>query len=246
MPDDRAARAAEGSDLWGAAADSLGCMTRRSEIPGLAEYLTRHAGQDEVLARVDRETQQMPMAQMQLRPDQGALLTVLARAIGARQAIEVGTFTGYSGICIARGLRPDGHLTCLELNPDYAAIAQRNLEAAGMADRVTIELGPAERSLLRIPARPHFDLAFLDADKGGYPTYYDLLVPRLRAGGLLVIDNTLLGGDVIEPQDERTRAMDALNARIAGDERVDSALLGLAGGMTVARRRATAGPTPGP
>src|SRR3954468_18149188 len=205
--------------------------------PDLNEYLTRFAGQDEVLARVARETRELPHAGMLSRPDAAALLTLLARMLDARTAFEIGTFTGYGAICIARGLAPGGHLTCLEVSEEYAEIARRNLERAGVADRVTIELGPAAESLKRLPEEPRVDLAYVDADKGGYPVYYDLLLPRLRPGGVMVLDNTLRGGRVIDPQDDPSRTMAALNDRIASDERVDSVLLGLADGMTLIRRR---------
>src|SRR4051794_5980192 len=157
--------------------------------PELNAYLTRFAGQDEVLAQVARETSELPNAGMQSRPDQGALLTLLARMLEAREAIEVGTFTGYGAICIARGLADNGRLTCLEVSPEYAEIARRNLERAGLSDQVTIEVGPAQPALARIPDTPHIDLAYVDADKPGYPAYYEALVPRLRPGGVLVLDN---------------------------------------------------------
>jgi caffeoyl-CoA O-methyltransferase len=209
-------------------------MARTSEIPGLTEYLTRLAGQDEALARVNRETGELPEGGMQSRPDQGALLTLLTRLVGARAAVEVGTFTGYGAICIARGLAEGGRLTCFEVSERYAEIARRNLELAGVADRVTIEVGPAREALAEVG---EIDFAYVDADKGGYPAYYDALLPRLRPGGLLVLDNTLRGGRVIDPQDDQSRTMAQLNERIAADDRADSVLLGLADGMTLVRRR---------
>src|SRR5215216_5976669 len=124
---------------------------KTSLSPEALEYLAEHSRQDGVLARVERETSEMPRAMMQISPDQGALLTLLARLIGARNALEVGTFTGYSAICIARGLGGGGKLTCLELEDEYADIAQRNLEAAGVQDRVTIVRGPAGESLGSMP-----------------------------------------------------------------------------------------------
>lgn len=203
----------------------------------LSAYLTRFAGQDEVLARVERETRQLPNAGMLSRPDQAALLTILARLLDAKVAVEVGTFTGYGAICIARGLADGGTLTCFEVSEEFAAIARRNLEAAGLTDRVSITLGPAAENLATLPEEPHIDLAYVDADKTGYPAYYDALVPRIRPGGLLVLDNTLLGNRVLAPEDERAVTMAALNERIAADERVESVLLGLSDGVTLARRR---------
>ncbi len=206
--------------------------------PELTAYLTRFAGQDEVLARVEAETRKLPNAGMLSRPDQAALLTILARLLDAKTAIEVGTFTGYGAICIARGLADGGRLTCFEVSEEFAAIARRNLEAAGVADRVSITLGPAAEHLANLPEEPHIDLAYVDADKTGYPAYYDALVPRLRPGGVLVLDNTLLGNRVLAPEDERAQTMAALNERIAADDRVESVLLGLSDGVTLARRRA--------
>ena len=206
--------------------------------PELTAYLTRFAGQDEVLARVEAETRKLPNAGMLSRPDQAALLTILARLLDAKTAVEVGTFTGYGAICIARGLADGGRLTCFEVSEEFAAIARRNLEAAGVADRVSITLGPAAEHLANLPEEPHIDLAYVDADKTGYPAYYDALVPRLRTGGVLVLDNTLLGNRVLAPEDERAQTMAALNERIADDDRVESVLLGLSDGVTLARRRA--------
>jgi caffeoyl-CoA O-methyltransferase len=210
-------------------------MSRTSEIPGLTDYLTRLAGQDEALARVNRETGELPDAQMQSRPDQGALLTILAKTVGTRVAVEVGTFTGYGAICIARGLEPGGKLTCFEYDPGYAEIARRNLELAGVADRATVVLGPAGEGLATLT--DEVDFAYVDADKLGYPAYYDALLPRMRSGGMIVLDNTLLRGRVITLEDERGRSMAELNARIADDPAVDSVLIGLADGMTLVRKR---------
>jgi caffeoyl-CoA O-methyltransferase len=202
----------------------------------LTEYLTRFSGQDDVLARVARETSERPNGIMQSRPDQGGLLTLLTRMLDAREALEIGTFTGYGAICIARGLAEGGVLTCLEVDPEIAEVARGNLAAAGVDDRVTIKVGPAAESLAAIPEVPHVDLAYVDADKPAYPGYYEALVPRMRPGGLIVLDNTLLRGNVADPKDERHRIMNDLNERIAADERVESVLLGLNDGMTLARR----------
>jgi caffeoyl-CoA O-methyltransferase len=203
----------------------------------IVDYLARHAGQDEVLERVARETAEMPNAVMATTPDEAALFTMLARLVGARRALEVGTFTGHGAISIARGLDEGGRLTCLELDEEYAAIARRNLEDAGVADRVEIVVGPALESLRAMPAEPTFDYVFLDADKPGYPDYYEEIVPRLLPGGLLLIDNVLLSGAVTDPQRERDRIMDALNDRVTADERVASVMVLVADGLTLARRR---------
>ena len=203
----------------------------------VVDYLARHARQDAVLERVARETAEMPRAEMATTPDEAALLTLLARLVGARRALEVGTFTGYGAISIARGLAAGGRLTCLELEERYAAIARRNLEEAGVAERVKIIVGPALESLRTMPADPTFDYVFLDADKTGYPDYYEELVPRLLPGGLLLIDNVLLRGRVTDPQDERERIVDTLNDRVTADTRVDSVMVLVADGLTFVRRR---------
>jgi caffeoyl-CoA O-methyltransferase len=203
----------------------------------IVDYLARHAVQDEVLERIARETAELPLAQMATTPDEAGLLTMLARLIGARRALELGTFTGYGAISIARGLADDGQLTCLELDEGYAETARRNLEDAGVADRVEIIVGPALESLRALPAEPTFDYVFLDANKAGYPDYYEEIVPRLLPGGLLLIDNVLLRGAVTDPSNERERIMDALNDRVMGDERVDSVMVLVADGLTFVRKR---------
>jgi predicted O-methyltransferase YrrM len=211
-----------------------------SKVPhneGIGDYLIRHSRQDEVMKRVEAETAARPNAMMMSPPDEAALLTMLARLSGARRALEVGTFTGYGAIAIARGLADGGRLTCLELSEEFASIARRNLEDAGVADRVDIVLGPADESLRALPEEPAFDYVYLDADKRAYPTYYDLIVPRLLPGGLLLIDNVLLGGDVLNPQDDRARTIDDLNNRITADERVDSVMVLVADGLTLVRKR---------
>ena len=168
----------------------------------------------------------------------GALLTLLGRMLDARD--------GGRGRHVhrlrrdlprARARAEGGRLTCFEVSAEYAEIARRNVERAGLSDRVTIEVGPAQDALERIPEVPQIDLAYVDADKTGYPGYYDALVPRLRPGGVLVLDNMLLGERVLDPADERAAIMDELNERIAADERVESVLLGLSDGVTLARRR---------
>ena len=203
----------------------------------IGDYLARHARQDDVLARIERETRELPRSQMMTSPDEAALLTMLARLTGAATALEVGTFTGYGAVAIARGLVDGGTLTCLELEERFAEMARANLRDAGLEDRVEIVVGPAADSLAEMPEEPTFDFAYLDADKSGYPAYYDLILPRLQRGGLLLIDNVLLGGSVTDPQDERSRIMDAFNDRVADDERVDSVMVLVADGLTLVRRR---------
>ena len=212
----------------------------------LHSYLVAHgARQDGVLRRVEEETAAMgDIARMQIAPDQGAFMTLLARAIGAREALEVGTFTGYSAICIARGLEPGGRLLCCELSEEFAATAARNLEAAGVAERVEIRVGPAAETLRELPERELFDLVFIDADKTGYPVYYEEALARTRPNGLILLDNVLADGLVATPPDEipderreYVRALQDVNERLVDDERVDLAMVGIADGLTIARKR---------
>ena len=206
--------------------------------PEALDYLAAHSRQDAVLERVERETSEMPRAMMQVSPDQGALLQVLAGVVQARNALEVGTFTGYSAICIARGLAEGGRLTCLELDPDFAAIAQRNLDDAQVADRVEIRVGPAGESLDAMPEEPTFDFVFLDADKTGYAGYYEQILPRMKTNALLLIDNVLMNGDVVDPEaGSSAEAVARLNDKIAQDERVDAAFALVADGVAFVRKR---------
>jgi caffeoyl-CoA O-methyltransferase len=209
--------------------------------PELHAYVVEHGVRDDaVLHRVQRDTEAMGgISIMQVSPDQGAFLTLLSRAIGARRILEVGTFTGYSAICLARGLPDDGSLLCCELDPGYAAIARSNLDDAGVGGRVEIRVGPALDTLRSLPADPLFDLAFIDADKPTYADYYEEALARLRPGGLIALDNTLLSGLVVEPPADHAsaRALHDLNARLAHDARVDIALLTVSDGMTLARKR---------
>jgi caffeoyl-CoA O-methyltransferase len=211
----------------------------------LHEYLVDHgARQDAVLRRVQAETEAMgDIAVMQIAPDQGAFMTLLARLIGAREAIELGTFTGYSAICLARGLADGGRLVCCELSEDYAETAARNFEAAGVAQRIEIRIGPALDTLRALPDRELFDVAFIDADKTGYPAYYEECLKRLRTGGVILVDNVLSAGRVLDPggvdpdSAESVKAIMELNDRIRDDERVDVAMVGIADGLTLARKR---------
>ena len=211
----------------------------------LHEYLVDHgARQDDVLRRVQAETEAMgDIAVMQIAPDQGAFMTLLARLIGAREAIELGTFTGYSAICMARGLADGGRLVCCELSEDYAETAARNFEAAGVAQRIEIRIGPALDTLSALPERELFDMAFIDADKTNYPAYYEECLKRLRTGGVILVDNVLSAGRVLDPEGVdpdsagSVNAIMELNDRIRDDERVDVAMVGIADGLTLARKR---------
>lgn len=209
--------------------------------PALYDYLVAHnPPPDDVLRDLAEETAALgPVSLMQVAVEQGALLTLLARLVGARRAVEIGTFTGYSAISIARGLAPDGRLLCCDVSERWTAIARRYFARAGLADRITLRLGPAIETLHALPPTPDIDLAFVDADKPSYVAYYEALLPRLRPGGLLVFDNVLWMGQVIDPTDhsEDTEAIRALNDTIARDARVESVMLPVADGLTLARKR---------
>ncbi|MFL5884827.1 MAG: O-methyltransferase [Thermoleophilaceae bacterium] len=208
--------------------------------PELYEYLiARGARQDELLADVERETEALGgIAVMQIGPDEGALLALLARSVDARFAVEVGTFTGYSAIAVGRALPDGGRLLCCEISEDWAAKARANIDRAGLSDRIEVRLAPAIETLRSLPADPPIDFAFVDADKPAYAEYYEELLRLMRPGALMVLDNVLLGGRVLDPgDDESARAMEALNRRIAEDERVDCVMLGVADGITIVRKR---------
>jgi caffeoyl-CoA O-methyltransferase len=206
-----------------------------------AYLVERGARQDDLLARLQEETErdEGDMAVMQIAPDQGAFMGLLTAAIGARRAIEVGTFTGYSAICVARALPADGELVCCELDPERAAVARRWIAEAGLAERVDVRVGPASETLRGLPEEEAYDLAFIDADKPGYDDYYEQCLARLRPGGLVLLDNVLLSGRVLDPpeDDDSARALAALNDKLAADERVDLAMVGIADGITIARKR---------
>jgi caffeoyl-CoA O-methyltransferase len=208
----------------------------------VSDYLLAHSTtQDDVLAALAEETRRAfpDAAGMQITADEGALLTMLVRLTGARSAVEVGTFTGYSSICIARGLADGGRLLACDVSGEWTELAQRYWERAGVTDRVDLRLALAAETLAALPAGPTIDFAFVDADKESYPTYYEELVSRLRPGGLVLLDNVLLGGRVFDETDETVRAttMRAVNDRIAADDRVDVVMLPVRDGVTVARRR---------
>jgi caffeoyl-CoA O-methyltransferase len=207
----------------------------------LYDYMVEHgARQDDHLRRIEHETESMgSIAKMQIAPDQGALITLLVRSIDAVVAVEVGTFTGYSAVCIARGLALGGKLICLELDEGYARTATANLRAAGLDELVDMRVGPAIDSLRALPSDQQIDFAFIDADKPAYDDYYEEVLKRLRPGGLIMLDNVLLGGRVLElgEDDESARVMAALNDRIADDDRVDIAMVAVADGITLIRKR---------
>ncbi len=222
--------------------------------PALHDYLVAHSGPpDDLLDRLAAETEEATdVAIMQIAPEQGALMGLLARAIGARRALELGTFTGYSAICVARALPGDGELIACDVSEEWTAIARRYWEEAGLADRIDLRIGPALETLAELRGGEPFDFAFIDADKTSYPDYWEAVVELLRPGGIAIVDNVLYGGEVAEALDgtdpmrphvdaeERSPSLEAIlrtNEMIAADERVESVMLGVADGITIALRR---------
>jgi caffeoyl-CoA O-methyltransferase len=205
----------------------------------LHAYLVAHNGPaDPLVAELIAETHREfgYTATFQIAPEQSPFLTFFVRLLGVRDAVEVGTFTGLSSLSIARGLAPGGHLLCLDVSEEFTAVARRYWERAGVADRIELRLAPAAETLASLPPEQRFDFAFIDADKTGYPTYWAELVPRMRPGGVLVVDNVLRGGRVIAEQpDPDTAAIVAFNDIVAADDRVESVMIPLADGLTIAR-----------
>lgn len=217
-------------------------MTPKSDFlrAGLQSYLVEHSTcADDVLVELAAETAALGgISSMQIAPEQGAFMGLLARLLRPRFAVEVGTFTGYSAICMARGLAPGGRLLCCDVSEEWTAVARRYWERAGVADLIDLRLAPALETLAALPAQPAVDLAFIDADKQGYLAYWEELVPRMSPGGVLLIDNVLWSGKVIDPDvtDDDTRALRAFNDHAAADKRVELVMLPLADGLTMARR----------
>jgi predicted O-methyltransferase YrrM len=205
----------------------------------LHAYLVAHnPPPDEIVTELTARTHAaLPdEAGMQIAPEQAPFLTFLCRLIGVRQAVEVGTFTGLSSLSIARGLAPGGRLICFDISTEYTSIAREYWQRAGVADRIELRIGPAAEGLTALPTDPAIDLAFIDADKTGYPTYWHELVPRMRPGGLIVVDNVLRAGRVLQPQDPDSEAMVEFNQLVRRDDRMDSVMIPLADGLTIARK----------
>jgi predicted O-methyltransferase YrrM len=208
--------------------------------PGLHEYLVSHSTPPDALLRhlIAETAERFPdRVTFQIGPEQGTLMTMLAGVMGARHAIEVGTFTGYSSICLARGMAADGKLICCDISEEWTSLARTYWQKAGLADRIELRLGPALDTLRGLPASMTFDLAFIDADKTGYAGYWEQIVPRMRSGGLILVDNTLLHGRIFRPDpDPDAVAVREFNERVLGDDRVVLAMLPVGDGLTVARK----------
>ncbi|MGH6888768.1 MAG: O-methyltransferase [Rhizomicrobium sp.] len=214
-------------------------------IPVTAElmsYVQRTGAREHpVLARCREETAKLPNANMQIAPEQGAFLALLAKLVDARQSIEVGSFTGYSALSVALALPEGGRVVALDVSREYTDRAREYWREAGMNDRIELRLGPALDTLDRmIESREGpFDMAFIDADKSNYDCYYERVLQLLRPGGVIALDNMLWSGAVADPSitDADTSALRALNAKIQADERVDMALATIADGVMLARKR---------
>jgi caffeoyl-CoA O-methyltransferase len=209
--------------------------------PAIDAYASTHSIKpDPIQQALIEETARLgPRAQMQISPLQGAFMELLARAIGARHAVEVGTFTGYSALSVARALPADGHLLCCDVSEEWTSIARRYWQQAGVADRIELRIGPAVDTLRSLPRAEQFDIGFIDADKPSYPAYFEELVPRLRRGGVLMVDNTLWAGRVADPSDDDagTAAMRAFNEMVAADDRMMTVLLPISDGLTLLLKR---------
>ena len=221
-------------------------MSRRtlSVDDDLYRYLLDYSLREHPAQAALREaTRSHPHAGMQISPDQGALMALLAKLVGARNTIEIGVFTGYSALSVALALPADGRVLACDINDDYVNIGKPHWAAAGVAHKIDLRLGPALQTLdacLAAGEAGRYDMAFIDADKAGYDGYYERCLSLLRSGGLIVVDNVLWSGRVARPaaaDDRDTLALQALNDKIHGDERVDVAMLAISDGVTLARKR---------
>jgi len=219
-------------------------MARRSlELDDrLYEYLVQFGTREsDLLKDLRAETAKLPGAGMQIGPEQGAFMGLLVELIGVKRALEIGTFTGYSSLCIAGALPADGKLICCDVSEEYTKVARDYWRRAGLESKIELRLGPAVATLdaLIEASVPEFDFAFIDADKTNYGSYYERALKLVRPGGLIAIDNVLWGGDVADPKEngEDTQAIRALNEKVRNDERVTLALAPIGDGLTLARKR---------
>ena len=207
--------------------------------PNLHEYLVAHSSPPDALLRdlIAETAERFPdRVIFQIGPEQGTFMTMLASLMGARQVVEVGTFTGYSSLCLARGLADGGKLLCCDVNAEWTTLARAYWQKAGLADRIELRLGPALGTLRALPTDRWIDLAFIDADKQGYPGYWAELVPRMRPGGVILVDNTLLHGRIFAAApDPDAQAIKDFNEQVLRDDRVELVMLPVGDGLTMAR-----------
>ena len=209
----------------------------------LSEYVDDNWLRDSPLKRrLREETARLPQAGMQISAHQGQQMALLARAVGARRAVEVGTFTGYSALCVAEALPPDGKLWCCDVSDEWTRIGRPYWKEAGVEGKIELTIGPALKTLDWLLAQGlggQLDMAFIDANKNDYDAYYERCLKLLRHGGLILVDNVLWGGSVVDRDDESedTKAIRALNAKLKSDQRVDLTLFAVGDGMTCALKR---------
>jgi predicted O-methyltransferase YrrM len=208
----------------------------------LFDYVVAHSVREHPAQAALREaTRNHPHAGMQISPDQGQLMALLVRLLGARRTIEIGVFTGYSALCVALALPEDGRVLACDINDEYVGVGRPHWQAAGVAHKIDVVLGPALETLdarLAAGEAGQYDFAFIDADKTGYDAYYERCLQLLRAGGLVAIDNVLWSGAVAQPaRDTDTAALQALNDKLHADARVDLAMVAISDGITLARKR---------
>jgi caffeoyl-CoA O-methyltransferase len=206
----------------------------------LSQYLVAHGTPPDATQRalIEETAQLGGISMMQVAPEQGAFLTLLTRLLDPAAAIEIGTFTGYSALCIARGLRPGAQLVCCDVSEEWTSVGRKHWAAAGVADRIDLRIAPALETIAALKDR-QFGLAFIDADKPNYANYFDALVPRMAPNSVILVDNVLWDGRVIDPNadDENTVAIKAFNDKVAADDRVDTVMLPIADGLTLCRVR---------
>lgn len=215
--------------------------TTMSVTPEMHDYLVAHnrPQPDEILRDLADETAEaLPdEAGMQIAPEQGAFMTLLTKVVGVRFAVEVGTFTGYSSLCVARGLAPGGRLLCCDVSEEFTSIARRYWDRAGLTERIELRIAPAIDTLRALPADPPIDLAIIDADKEGYVDYWEEIVPRVRPGGVILVDNVFAHGRVVADDPSATgAAIQRFNDHAADDDRVELAMLPIADGLSFARK----------
>ena len=220
-------------------------MSRRSIdlTDKVYDYLLANSIREKpVFKELRKATAKLPMAGMQISPEQGQFMMLLVELIGARKALEIGTFTGYSGLCVASAMPADGHLWCCDVSEEFTSVARRFWKKAKVDKKITLTLAPATETVAKLLKAKHggtFDFAFIDADKSNYDAYYEAALKLLRRGGLIAIDNVLWSGRVADPmrKDPDTQAIRKLNAKIHKDKRVSASLLPIGDGLTLARKR---------
>jgi caffeoyl-CoA O-methyltransferase len=207
--------------------------------PELASYLVAHGTPPDAIQRglIEETAKLGGISMMQVAPEQGAFLTLLTKLLDPAAAIEIGTFTGYSALCIARGLRPDARLVCCDVSEEWTSVGRPFWEQAGVADRIDLRIAPALDTIGTLGRDEKFRLAFIDADKPNYPNYFDALLPHMEPNGLILVDNVLWDGRVVDASstDDNTVAIRAFNDKVAADDRVETVMLPISDGLTLCR-----------